>query len=182
MPTKRKYSNTMSPPIVYVVLQRTSNYLPHQDEHDVSCVSVHTSKVAANRAAEEFFDIDADDEEVDRESGWLSWEDLCGTRVQTNSEGLLRIIMTTDTREESLVWVEKKSVTVEEEEKDESGDVAETVGGEDDLEVDRRENSTKKRKVCRDTFPVFCLAQMYICRSAKLSTYPRINISSHSNE
>ena len=70
MSTKRKYSSNLSPSIVYVVLQRTSNYLPRRDEHDVSCVSVHTSMVAANRAAEQFFDIDVEDEKaVERERG-----------------------------------------------------------------------------------------------------------------
>src|ERR1700722_9517849 len=172
MSTKRKYSSTLSPPIVYVVLQRTSTYLPRRDEHDVSCVRVHTSMVAANRAAEEFFEIDVEDEEaVERESGWSDWEDLNGTRVQTDSEGLLRVTVQTGTQGESLVWVEKKFVTIEEEE---SGDVTETDSGEENLEDDRRENPTKRLKVCiylHHSFLAF--SNVNICRSAiqvKLST------------
>jgi hypothetical protein len=177
MSTKRKleYSSTSSRPIVYVVLQRTSTYLPGRDEHDVSCVSVHTSMVAANRAAERFFDIDeADEEGVERENGWSDWEDLNGTLVQTNSEGLLRVIVQTDTQGESLLWVEKKFVTAGEEE--ESGDVTETESGEDDFEDDTQENPTKRLKVC--THPSFRYSRLArsnvnICRSAiqvKLST------------
>src|ERR1700722_14417681 len=117
MSTKRKYSSTLSPPIVYVVLQRTSTYLPRRDEHDVSCVSVHASMVAANRAAEEFFETDVEDEEAEETaSGWSDWEDLNGTRVQTDSEGLLRALVKTSTQGGSLVWVENRSVTIEEEE------------------------------------------------------------------
>jgi hypothetical protein len=152
MSTKRKleYSSTSSRSIVYVVLQRTSTYLPGRDEHDVSCVSVHTSMVAANRAAERFFDIDeADDEVVERENGWTDWEDLNGTRLQTNSEGLLRVIVQTDDQAESLVWVEKTFVTVGEEE--EGGDVTETESGEEDFEIDTQENPAKRLKVCKHT-------------------------------
>ena len=105
--------------------------------------------VAANRAAEQFFDIDVEDEAVDKESGWFDWEDLYGTRVQTDSEGLLRIITQTNALEESLVWVEKKSLTIEEEE--ESG-VAGT-----DLVDDSQKDPTKRRKVC--TYTIF-LAQI----------------------
>jgi hypothetical protein len=98
--------------------------------------------VAANRAAEQFFDID--EETVERERGWESWEDLVGTRVQTNPEGLLRVIVQTDALGESLVWVEKKIVTIEEEE---SGEVVKT-----ESKDDKQENPTKRRKVCTHTF------------------------------
>jgi len=133
---------------VYVVLQRSSTYLPApRDEHDVFCVSVHTSMAAANQAAEDFFGIDEDDgEAVERESGWSDWEDLVGTRVQTDSEGLLRVIMQTDTREENLVWVEKKFVAIEEEEEEEGGDVTESDSGEEDL-GGGQENPAKRLKI-----------------------------------
>lgn len=108
---------------------------------------------AANRAAGQLFGMDVEDEEaVERESGWSDWEDLNGTRVQTDSEGLLRVIVQTDTQGESLVWVEKKFVTNEEEEEEESGDATETET-EEDHESDSQENPTKRLKVCTHTSP-----------------------------
>ena len=82
--------------IVYVVLQRSSVFGRHGGEHDVSCVSVHTTLAAANDAVKSYFDVDDDD--VEAEEQWLSWEDLCGTRVQTNTDGEVRVIRTMDTQ------------------------------------------------------------------------------------
>jgi hypothetical protein len=73
-------------------------------------MSVHTTLAAANNAAKNFFDIDSDDDDMEAESQWLSWEDLCGTRVQTDSEGKVRVIRTLDTQGEQLAWVEKKVI------------------------------------------------------------------------
>jgi hypothetical protein len=123
---KRRRSTSSHPQLVYVVLQRSSAYGGHRDEHDVSCVSVHTTLAAANRAAKLFFDIDDDEEIADKEDSWQSWEDLVGLRIQINTEGRVRLIRTIDTREEDLVWVEEKIIDSEEDgeddERGESGD------------------------------------------------------------
>jgi hypothetical protein len=97
---------------VYVVLQRQSDYsleVPHQ--HECSCLSVHTTLAAANKAAKGFYAIDEEDEEdwVEKEEEWLSWEDLAGTRIQTDSTGAIRVIQV-DGLDESVTWVEKHRI------------------------------------------------------------------------
>ena len=149
MPTKRGRSNSSShSKIVYVVLQRSSVYGRHNDEHDVSCVSIHTTLATANQAAKWFFDID-EDEEVETEDGWLSWEDLYGTRVQTDSEGKVRVIRVLDTREEDLVWVEKNTID------EESGTEQSENDDEDDV-PERRVNSNKRVKVIYICWLLLC--------------------------
>jgi hypothetical protein len=137
-----KRGRSSYPSTVYVVVQRASEFGPRGGTHDVSCVSVHTTLSAANRAAKSFFDI-GDDEDVETEAGWCSWEDLDGTRVQTDSEGKVRVIRVFDTQEEDLVWVEEKNIEedsgTDESESDESGD--------DDDEQERQVNSNKRIKV-----------------------------------
>jgi hypothetical protein len=105
--------------------------------------------VSANQTAAHFFEINVEDEgAVERESGWYDWDDLNGTHVQTDPEGLLRVIMQTDTQEESLVWVEKRFVTIEEDEG--SGAVSETESVEENLKNDR---PMKRLKVSTHTSP-----------------------------
>jgi hypothetical protein len=133
MPPKRKYFT--SPETVYVVLQRSSESRPHRrDEHDVSCVSIHTTLAAANQAARIFFDIDGDDD-VEKEDGWSSWEDLDGIRVQTDAKGKVRIISTFSTQEESLVWVEKKTIQRDSENAAESDDIDVPMGSNKRIKV-----------------------------------------------
>ena len=100
--------------------------------------------------------------------------------MQTDSEGLIRVIVQTDTQAESLVWVEKKFI--EEEEAEERGYVAETESREEHLKDDRQENPSKRRKVGTHTSPsLLSCSNVNICRSAiqvKLSIYPRINLLS----
>jgi len=68
MPAKRKSSSVSNyPQNVYVVLQRSSQYSSHGDEHDVSCLSIHTTLADANEAAKNFFNI-CDDDDVETES------------------------------------------------------------------------------------------------------------------
>jgi hypothetical protein len=136
MPTKRGRSNSpqSNPRTVYVVLKRSSVYRPRGDEHEVSCESVHTTLTAANKAARLIFEID-EDEDVAEEDGWSSWEDLDGTRVQTDSEGKVRVIQVFDTQGEDLAWVEKKTI--------DEGD--ETEESEDDEEEDDMEERQAKR-------------------------------------
>jgi len=133
MPPKRKYSTPSE--TVYVVLQRSSEFGPHGHEHDVSCVSIHTTLAAANQAAKIFFDIDGDDDSVEKEDGWSSWEDLDGIRVQTDAKGKVRIISTFNTQEESLVWVEKKTIQRDSENATESDDIDVPVGSNKRLKV-----------------------------------------------
>jgi ribosomal 30S subunit maturation factor RimM len=110
MPAKRRRSSSSKiSHTVYVVLQRSSVYGSREDEHEVSCVSIHTTLSGANQAAKYFFEIDEDDG-AEEEDDWLSWEDLCGTRVQTNSEGMVRVIRVLDRQGEDLAWVEKQTI------------------------------------------------------------------------
>jgi hypothetical protein len=127
---KRRRSTSSHPQLVYVVLQRSSAYGGHRDEHDVSCVSVHTTLAAANQAAKLFFDIDDDEEIADKEDSWQSWEDLVGLRMQIDTEGKVRLIRTIDTREEDLVWVEEKFIK-EDGESDESGESGDSSDSEE---------------------------------------------------
>lgn len=139
MPTKRGRSNSpqSDPGTVYVVLKRSSAYRPSGDEHKVSCESVHTTLAAANKAAKFVFEID-EDEGVEEEHGWSSWEDLVGTRVQTDSEGKVRVIQVCDTQGEDLAWVEKKTI-------DEGDETEESE--EDEEEDDMEERQAKRLKV-----------------------------------
>lgn len=123
--------------LIYVVLQRSSAYGDHGDEHNVSCVSVHTNLAAANQAAKLFFDVD-DDEIADKEDGWQSWEDLVGLRMQIDAEGKVRLIRMVDRREEDLVWVEEKFIE-EDIEDDESGN-------DSDSEHERQGHDSKRLK------------------------------------
>jgi len=96
----------------YVVLQRQSDCsveIPHQ--HECYCLSVHSTLAAANQAAKNFYDIDdaAEEDWVEAEDGWLSWEDLDGTRIQTDATGAIRIIQV-DGLDETVVWVERHRV------------------------------------------------------------------------
>jgi len=122
---------------VYVVLKRSSEYVPHGDKHEVSCEGVHTTLAAANQAAKFVLDID-EDEYVEKENGWSSWEDLDGTRVQTDSEGKVRVIRMFDTQGEDLAWVEKKII-------DEGDETEESEDDED--EGDMEERQAKRLKV-----------------------------------
>jgi hypothetical protein len=84
---------------------------------------------AANEAAKNFLDVEEDD--VEQEDGWSSWEDLNGIRIQTDSEGKVRVIRMLDTQGEDLVWVEKKTVDGDDE-TEESESESESDGEDDE--------------------------------------------------
>ena len=141
MPQQRTSSSSTRtrPNTVYVVLQRETLERAHQ--HDCSCVSVHTTLADANQAVIDLYDIDEDDEQEDE---WLSWEDLDGARVQTNSTGAVRVIQVSGNQYESVAWVEKKTIQGRW-----GGDgKQENRGCEDDDETKR---TVKKRKVSSRT-------------------------------
>ena len=98
-------------------------------------MSVHTTLADANQAVIDLYDIDEDDEQED---GWLSWEDLDGARVQTDSAtGAVRVIQVDGYQSESVAWVEEKTI------------MGTWDGGcEDDDEAKR---TAKKRKVSSRT-------------------------------